>query len=168
MGIGTSDGKYYEDEMAMVIAEHDATSAAKTPVIGVQDYQLDPTTGPYNDQPTEAAKLREPNVYQDLKNREQQMETQLQNAGPDQPATDPGVVVPTMWKKATITEADITADPIYGGGPVTPQHAKIRLNQLLYDKALTKKSGQDVNGPDYLRYNHTIDKIRGYLRNQPE
>src|SRR5882724_6504392 len=65
--IGVSDGRQYEDELSMHI-----------------DHQLDPVSGPYNDQPTDEAKHREGNfIYQELKQKESEMEQQSQAGVPD-------------------------------------------------------------------------------------
>lgn len=44
------------------------------------------------------------------------------------------------------------------------QLAKIRLNQLLYDKKLSKGRGLDVDGPQYAPINTQIRELRGMLR----
>lgn len=45
-----------------------------------------------------------------------------------------------------------------------PRLAKIRLDQLLRDKAASKKAGVDVDSSDYMFYNNQIRKLREYLK----
>jgi hypothetical protein len=46
----------------------------------------------------------------------------------------------------------------------SPRHAKIRLDQLLRDKAQSKKLGDDVESTDYMHYNVAIRRLREYLK----
>lgn len=61
-----------------------------------------------------------------------------------------------------------------GGGGMDPVHfrspedAKFRLDQLLRDKASTKKSGYPVEGQEYAPYNNQIRQLRDFLKGQPK
>lgn len=46
----------------------------------------------------------------------------------------------------------------------SPERAKIRLGQLLRDKAASKKAGENVESSDYMFYNTQIRELREYLK----
>lgn len=50
----------------------------------------------------------------------------------------------------------------------TPELQKIRLGQLLRDKAASKKAGEDVDGPGYAHNNALIRDLRSKLKEAPE
>lgn len=77
MPIGTSTGQAFESELEAEISLSPITIENEAPS---NDYLLDPVdpNGPFDDSPTDLQRLREgPNIYEDLKRREQEMEREL-------------------------------------------------------------------------------------------
>lgn len=60
-----------------------------------------------------------------------------------------------------VPRPQMAVDPIHLRSKET---AKIRLDQLLRDKAASKKAGDDVEGSDYMFYNNQIRELREFLK----
>lgn len=87
-----------------------------------------------------------------------------------------GQTVPLVRKIANLTNSPdeilegVRSSPGGGVDPIhlrSPETARFRLNQLLRDKASSRKAGHDVEGSDYMFYNTQIRHLRDFLKNNP-
>lgn len=87
-------------------------------------------------------------------------------------AIDNGLISPHDAKYGTLTSTMTSENQASGalkvlqdaGHLATPEKAKIRLGQLLRDKAASKKAGDDVESSDYMFYNNQIRALRDHLK----